>query len=137
MGSNKRNLNIKFYILKSTSFTFSVISLKTMNMARYLNQQEVILITGSRFANRQHLEKDAEQSRGNQDEKFREACWNGMLKEMLPEIFLMADEPSKLFLWQMREAQHVLALQMAEFPIEVDKVNSIDPYCFIDKIEMS
>lgn len=106
-------------------------------MSRYLNQQEVILITESRFANRQHLEKDAEQSKQSQDEKFREACWNGALKEMLPEIFLMSEEPAKLFLWQMREAQHLLALQMAEYPLEVDKVNSIDPYCFLEKLELS
>lgn len=106
-------------------------------MARYLNKQEVVLITGSRFANRQYLEKDAEQSKATQDEKFREACWNGMLKEMLPEIFLMTDEPAKLFLWQMREAQHVLALQMAEFPTEVDMINSIDPYCFVNTLELS
>jgi len=106
-------------------------------MAKCLNQQEVVLISGSRFANRQQLERDAEQSKVTPEEKFREACWNGLLKEMLPEIFLMTDEPSKLFLWQMREAQFVLALQMAEFPTEVDLINSIDPYCFMSTLELS
>ena len=56
---------------------------------------------------------------------------------MLPEVFLQTEEPSKLFLWQMREAQFLLALQMAEYPMEVDMLNSIDPYCFLDKLEMS
>ncbi len=106
-------------------------------MTRRLNQQEVILITGSRFANRQQQEKDPGQSKSSQEEKFREACWNGLLKEMLPEVFLQTEEPSKLFLWQMREAQFLLALQMAEYPMEVDMLNSIDPYCFLDKLEMS
>lgn len=96
-------------------------------------QQEILLITGSRFANRQHLKKDNSENSKNQEEKLREACWNGMLKEMLPELFFMMGTDVKLFLWQMREAQHLLALQMAEQPAEVDYYASIDPYCFMEK----
>ncbi|MEO6488814.1 MAG: hypothetical protein ABIO04_02650 [Ferruginibacter sp.] len=104
-------------------------------MSNNSTQQEIILITGSRFANRQYSEKDSLENSKNlsQDEKLREACWNGMLKEMLPELFFMMDTDVKLFLWQMREAQHVLALQMAEQPAEVDYYASIDPYCFMEK----
>jgi len=109
-----------------------------MKMARQLNQQEVILTTGSQFAGRQqYQEKDTSQPNASLEEKFREACWNGMLKEILPEVFLLSEEPSKLFLWQMREARHVLALQMAEYPTDVDQVNSIDPYCFVEILEMN
>ena len=96
-------------------------------------KQEVLLITGTGFANRQYCEKDNCENSNNlsQEEKLREACWNGMLKEMLPEIFLMTGPEAKLFLWQMREAHHLLALQMAEEPVEVDYHSSIDPYCFM------
>ena len=96
-------------------------------------QQEIILITGTGFASRQYSEKDSNENFKNlsQEEKLREACWNGMLKEMLPEIFLMNTSNTQLFLWQMREAHHMLAMQMAEEPIEVDYHNSIDPYCFM------
>ncbi|CAN5893431.1 hypothetical protein BH11BAC4_BH11BAC4_05140 [soil metagenome] len=102
-------------------------------MPNNATQQEVILITGSRFANRQYCEKDNSENANNlsQEEKLREACWNGMLKEWLPEIFFMTGPEAKLFLWQMREAHHLLALQMAEQPSEVDHYNSIDPYCFM------
>lgn len=106
---------------------------KPTNMPNNSTQQEVLLITGTGFASRQYSEKDNSENSNNlsQEEKLREACWNGMLKEMLPEIFLMAGSDARLFLWQMREAHHLLALQMAEAPVEVDYYNSIDPYCFM------
>lgn len=96
-------------------------------------QQEIILITGTGFASRQYCEKDNAENFKNlsQDEKLREACWNGMLKDMLPEIFLMNSNNAHLYLWQMREAHHMLAMQMAEEPVEVDYYSSIDPYCFM------
>ena len=105
---------------------------KPFGMAQNSTQQEVLLVTGSGFANRQYLEKDnAENSKNlSQEEKLKEACWNGMLKEMLPELFFMTWN-AKLFLWQMREAQHFLALEMAEEPVDIDYHASIDPYCFM------
>lgn len=102
-------------------------------MAHRSTQQEILLITGSGFASRQYSEKDNSENAKNlsHEEKLREACWNGMLKEMLPEVFFMSGDNAKLFLWQMREAHHLLALQMAESPAEIDQFNSIDPYCFM------
>lgn len=104
-----------------------------MNMTNNSTQQEVLLITGTGFASRQYSERDSNENAKNlsHEEKLREACWNGMLKDMLPEVFLMSGPDAKLFLWQMREAHHLLALQMAEQPVEVDYYNSIDPYCFM------
>ena len=101
-------------------------------MTQKSTQQEVLLVTGTGFANRQYYEKDSAENAKNlsQEEKLKEACWNGMLKEMLPELFFMTWN-TKLFLWQMREAQHFLALEMAEAPVDIDYYASIDPYCFM------
>jgi len=102
-------------------------------MTNYAAKQEVLLITGTDFTNRQYLEKDNNERSKNlsQEEKLREACWNGLLKDILPEVFLLSGPDAKLFLWQMREAQNMLALQMAEAPVEVVYYSSIDPYCFM------
>ena len=101
-------------------------------MIQNSTQQEVLLITGSGFASRQYHEKDnTENTRDlSQEERLKEACWNGMLKEILPELFYQTWN-AKLFLWQMREAQHFLALEMSEEPIDIDYYASIDPYCFM------
>ncbi len=112
---------------------------KPLSMPHNSTQQEVLLITESGFASRQYAEKDNSEYNNNlsQQERLREACWNGMLKDMLPELFLMSGQEHKLFLWQMREAHHVLAMQMAEEPVEVDYYSSIDPYCFMQTVGWS
>lgn len=101
-------------------------------MTQNSTQQEVLLVTGSRFASRQYYEKDsAEHSKNlSQEERLKEACWNGLLKEILPEVFFMTWN-ANLYLWQMREAQNFLALEMSEEPVNIDYHASIDPYCFM------
>lgn len=98
-------------------------------------QQEVLLITGTGFASRQYCEKDnpdASKNLSNND-KLKDACWNGQLKEILPEVFLLSGPEAKLYLWQMREALHFFALEMAEQPSsDIDTYFSIDPYFFLD-----
>ncbi len=103
-------------------------------MANESTQQEILLVTGSGFAQRPYAEKDStENAKGlSQQDKFKEACWNGLLKDMLPEVFAINNSSEKIFLWQMRECKHVLALEMASGPCDINLNASIDPYCFAD-----
>ena len=96
-------------------------------------QQEILLITGTGFSSRQYTGKDASEASNNisENERLKEACWNGLLRDMLPEIFMLADNPHKLYLWQMREARHFFSLEMGENPADIDFFFSIDPYCFM------
>jgi hypothetical protein len=96
--------------------------------------QEVIIVSESRFANREYCEHRPELN-GKKAEKnasLKEACWNGQLKDLLPEIFLHFSPDTKLFLWQMRECKNVVTMEMAERPVELDFTTSIDPYCFME-----
>ena len=97
-------------------------------------QQEVLLMTGTGFASRQYSERDVTENSKNTpaNEKLKDACWNGLLKDMLPEIFLLNDPEKKLFLWQVREANQFFALEMAEYPSAMDKHMSVDPYRFME-----
>ena len=108
-------------------------------MATKSTQQEILLVTGSGFANRPYTEKDSSESAKNlsQQDKFKEACWNGLLKDILPEVFAMSKAKEKIFLWQMRESKHVLALELATGPCDIVLNASIDPYCFSDFIPMN
>jgi hypothetical protein len=104
-------------------------------MARLSTQQEVILVNGTGFANRQYCENNPPNNGKNylsQHEKLKEACWNGMLKEIMPELFFMFTPDVKLYLWQMRECENLLTLEMSEQPTEVDFYTSIDPYSFME-----
>lgn len=97
-------------------------------------QQEVLFIINSSFASRQYSEKDSTGEDKNLlgNEKIKDACWNGLIKEMIPEIFQPEDKAVKLFLWQVREANQFLALEMSEYPTGVNKYLSIDPYRFME-----
>ena len=103
-------------------------------MKNNTTQQEVLLLTGTCFSSRQYQQKDnTDHLKGlSENEKLKEACWNGMLRVMLPEIFWPAGPEAKLYLWQMRESTHLFALEMGEYPSDIDYYSSIDPYCFMD-----
>jgi len=97
-------------------------------------QQEVLLMIATGFASRQYSERDVPGNAKNPpvNEKLKDACWNGLLKEMIPEIFLFNDPTVKMYLWQVREANRFFALEMSEYPKGVDKYCSIDPYRFME-----
>lgn len=104
-------------------------------MAKLSTQQEVLIVNGTYFTSRQYVEKNKPAVKDNylsQNEKLKEACWNGQLKDMLPEIFYHFTPDTQLFLWQMRECENIITLEMSENPIELDYYASIDPYCFME-----
>lgn len=96
-------------------------------------QQEILLITGTSFSLRQLSEKDSSSGNKNLTEKeqLEEACWNGLLPEMLPEICKEAIENKKIYLWQIKEADSFIELELSEFPEQTDKYFSLDPYSFM------
>jgi hypothetical protein len=104
-------------------------------MPRLQTQSEIILVNGSTFANRQYAEKNNNPEKKDnylsKHESLKKACWDGMLKEMIPELFFMFTPDTKLYLWQMRECENMMTLEMAEQPVNLDVYASIDPYCFM------
>jgi hypothetical protein len=106
---------------------------KPSGMKTNSTQQEILLITGTSFASRQWCGKDGTGKNNPLSEKdqLEEACWYGLVKEMLPELFVEPGSSKNLFLWQIREAASFLELDFGEFPSEKDKFSSIDPYLFL------
>jgi hypothetical protein len=96
-------------------------------------QQEILLMTGTSFANRQSQDKSENDKSKTLShmERLEEACWNGLLKEMLPEVFKEIDKEKELYLWQIKEASSFIELELAEFPEEKDRYLSLDPYVFL------
>jgi hypothetical protein len=92
-------------------------------------QQEILLVTGTRFLGRQCFEA-GEKEKLTEREQLHEACWNGLILDMLPEII---EQPrgEKLFLWQVKEATSFIGIELCEFPDDKESCFSIDPYSFI------
>jgi len=101
--------------------------MKTKNV-----NQEILLMTTSTFASREWCEKDAYGSKGlSAGEQLEEACWNGLLDELLPGIIEKSASGKKLLLWQIIPCRSFLEIELCESPVQMDDALSINPYDFL------
>jgi hypothetical protein len=96
-------------------------------------QQEILLNTDTQFAQRQWADKDNTEKL-NPIEKLEKACWDGLVKEMIPELDITLHTNKKLWLWQVHETHSFLALDFYEFPGPKENDASIDPHLFMNEI---
>jgi hypothetical protein len=96
-----------------------------------ITQQEILLVTGTRFSSRMFCPKDDNQDRLSDNEKLQEACWNGMVQELLPELRKDVNN-KKLFLWNIIQGNSFLELKFSNTPSQSGEEDlSIDPYSFL------
>lgn len=99
-------------------------------------QQEVLLNTDTQFAHRQWADQDVKGSDNlNAIEKLEKACWDGLVKELIPELDITLNSHRKLWLWHVHETRSFLALDFYEYPGPKEKDASIDPYLFMDELK--
>ena len=91
-------------------------------------QREILLITNNFFAQREWCSNEMNNDQTHTpQEQMEEVCANGMIYEILPEIF-KAPKDRKLYLWQMRAGFSFVQLEYGEFPLAIEKATSIDPH---------
>jgi hypothetical protein len=97
--------------------------MKTKNV-----QQEILLFTKSTLAQRAWCEKDdSDKESFFSHEQLENACWNGLLYEMIPEVM---QKKRNFFLWQINTGKSFLSIELGEQPVSIDHIFSIDPYLF-------
>ncbi|HVZ55688.1 MAG TPA: hypothetical protein VG870_03435 [Chitinophagaceae bacterium] len=96
-------------------------------------QQEILLITGTRFSARILADREGASDRESltEQERLEEACWNGLLPELLPELCEPQTPDHQTYLWQIVEAYHFLELDLGELPAFKDPACTLDPYLFL------
>src|SRR5690242_2547762 len=94
--------------------------------------QEILLLTGTTFSQRQLCENDTKDDSKymSESEKLEEACWSGLLNELPPEIITN----KKLCLWQIGDSKFSLQIELSEYPLR-EKRSSINPYYFLRTIK--
>jgi hypothetical protein len=98
-------------------------------------QQEILLMTGTKFSEREWAEKRVEdKSKFTGDEQLEDACWNGLLDEMLPEIIQRSADGKKLSLWTIRHCNAFLQIELIESTPFNERQFSIDPYFFVPSL---
>jgi len=97
-------------------------------------QQEILLVTSSTLSKRLFCRKDSALNMNySEAEQLEEACWNGLLGEMLPEIIHKSASGKTLSLWQIHYGYSFLDIELSESPRSFKKdFFSINPYCFLE-----
>ncbi len=99
-------------------------------------QQEILLLIGTNFSSRNCCENDdSKQNHLTKGQQLEEACWNGLIQEMLPEICEKCG--NKLFLWETIVTNSFIGIELGELPQEKEKHFSIDPYSFLPTYRLS
>jgi hypothetical protein len=91
-------------------------------------QQEILLLTGTTFSERPLVENDAKDDNKHlsASEKLEQACWTGLLDELLPEVITN----KKLHIWQIWNTETSLQIELSEYPSNERRL-SINPHYFL------
>lgn len=94
---------------------------------------EILLISNSRFFQRDwsELNSNKNDKQLSQKEKLIHLCWNGMLKEMIPEILQPETGKKPLTLWEINESGNMLDLRYGDVDMEMNDEWSINPYVYL------
>jgi len=96
-------------------------------------QQEILLITGTTLTSGELCKNDdtCPNDHLSGKERLEEACWNGLLQTLLPELCMQNADGEKLYLWEIKEGASFLELDLGEAPDTIDRYFSLDPYSFL------
>jgi hypothetical protein len=106
--------------------------LKLNTMKKNSTNQEILLLSNSSYFKRDWVELENKNDKQlSQKEILIRLCWNGMLKEMIPEI--LQTEPGKkpLTLWEINQSGNMLDLRFGDIDEEMNDEWSINPYVYL------
>ena len=101
--------------------------------------QEILLLSNSSFFQRDWCELNlpANAKKLSQKEQLIQLCWNGMLKEMIPEICETAAGQKPLTLWDINDSGNLLDLRLGDFRNEMNDEFSINPFVVLAFMELN
>jgi acyl-CoA synthetase (AMP-forming)/AMP-acid ligase II len=100
-------------------------------MKDIFTSQEIVLLTSTKFAAREYLDKNENKTSPDKLNKLAEACWNGMIPAMLPELFDDANDKRRI-MWQLEEYDRCLYARLGEDSQMPDAGFSLDPYVLFE-----
>jgi hypothetical protein len=101
--------------------------------------REILLQGNSKFFQKDWCELNTGKNdkKLSQKEQLIQLCWNGMLQDMIPEIFESETGEKPLTLWEINESGNMLDLRYGDFDQLVDDEYSINPYVVMELAEMN
>jgi len=101
--------------------------------------REILLQSDSKFFQKDWCELNTgkHDKKLSQKEQLIQLCWNGMLQEMIPEIFELETGEKPLTLWEINESGNMLDLRYGDLDHSIDDEYSINPYVVMELAEMN
>lgn len=95
--------------------------------------QEILLMSNTSFFKREWSELNSNKNDKllSQKEKLIHLCWNGMLKEIIPEIIEHGNDKKALTLWEINQSGNMLDLRYGDIDEEMNDEWSVNPYVFL------
>lgn len=95
--------------------------------------QEILLMSNASYFKREWSELNSNKNKKqlSQREKLIHLCWNGMLKEMIPEILQTGTGKKPLTLWEINQSGNMLDLRYGDIDVEMNDEWSINPYVYL------
>ena len=95
--------------------------------------QEILLLSNSNFFKRDWCELNGNKNdkQLSQKEQLILLCWNGMLKELIPEILQTEAGKKPLTLWEINESGNMLDLRYGDIDRHMNDEWSINPYVYL------
>lgn len=105
-------------------------------MKNSIIQHEIILVTNASYYQRELMKKneDPGNSRLTQAEQLEKACWNGLIDHLLSGIMEEDLFPENLTVRHTRSARAILKIELATYPIVLEKYTSIDSVFYLTTI---
>ena len=101
-------------------------------------QQEVLVPTRTTLAKKVFSETNDINKNADSVEKFEEAFWNGLLKEIFSELMpCNSNEPEKIFIWGIYAGKSYLLVDLADAPGTIESLLSIDPHLFLPEVNLN
>lgn len=101
--------------------------------------QEILLITTTTFSKKQLCEINSQESNRYllPTAQLEEACWNGLVNELLPELTQTPAGSERVFLWKVETRNSCIKISLgSSFPV-LEKEHCLDPYIFLNSREMN
>lgn len=93
---------------------------------------EILIMTNTSFCAREWQERSGTEKRFlSQKQKLMQACWNGLLPDLLPECFDFTFNKS-MVLWEVSEADKFIDLEYGNAIPVIEKERSLNPYIFME-----
>lgn len=103
-------------------------------MKQETTHHEILFFTGTTHSNREFCSRDEENNgykKASAKERLEKVCWDGMLYELLPELYGKSSVRDNNIMWHILSGKYFLYISLGPASTVMENKTTIDPYFFM------